>query len=118
MINRPKLNIEAFEIALKNAGLDNEELDIIEHIRYIGIFDELSLRKALNLPGKPPALVHQWFNEPMPPLVEDREEGESCDQNSDCDERPNKHQSNAVLSGLMKGGSACCHGPQWLLSNP
>ena len=56
MINRPKLNIEAFEIALKNAGLDNEELDIIEHIRYIGVFDELSLRKSLNLPVKPPAL--------------------------------------------------------------
>ncbi len=56
MINRPKLNIEAFEIALENAGLDNEELDIIEHIRYIGIFDELSLRKSLNLPAKPPAL--------------------------------------------------------------
>ena len=55
---------------------------------------------------------------PMTPLVEDREERERCDQNSDCDERPHKHQSNAVLSGLMKGGSACCHGPQWLLSNP
>ena len=56
MIKRPKLNIKAFEIALENAGLDNEELDIIEHIRYIGIFDELSLRKSLNLPTKPPAL--------------------------------------------------------------
>ena len=56
MINRSKLNIAAFEIALENAGLDNEEWDIIEHIRYIGIFDELSLRKALNLPGKPQAL--------------------------------------------------------------
>ena len=56
MINRSKLNIAAFEIALENAGLDNEEWDIIEHIQYIGIFDELSLRKALNLPGKPQAL--------------------------------------------------------------
>ena len=53
----------------------------------------------------------------MPPLVEDREEGESCDQNSDSDERPNQHQANAVLSGLVKGWSACCHGPQEVLFN-
>ena len=56
MISRTRLNVKAFEIALENAGLGNEEIDIIEHIRYIGIFDELSLRKSLNLPVKPPAL--------------------------------------------------------------
>ena len=45
MIKRPHLDVEAFELALENAGLDPTELEIIEHIRYIGIFDELSLRK-------------------------------------------------------------------------
>ena len=56
MIKRPRLDLETFEHALNNAGLDPCELEIIEHIRYIGIFDELSLRKSLALPVKPPAL--------------------------------------------------------------
>ena len=56
MIKRPRLDLEIFELALNNAGLDSCELEIIEHIRYIGIFDELSLRKSLALPSKPPAL--------------------------------------------------------------
>ena len=56
MIKRPRLDLETFELALNNAGLDSCELEIIEHIRYIGIFDELSLRKSLALPSKPPAL--------------------------------------------------------------
>jgi hypothetical protein len=56
MIKRPRLDIKIFELALNNAGLDPYELEIIEHIRYIGIFDELSLRKSLALPAKPPAL--------------------------------------------------------------
>ena len=46
-MKRPRLNVEAFETALQNAELDPGEVEIIEHIRYIGIFDELSLRKAL-----------------------------------------------------------------------
>ena len=56
MIKRPRLDLETFELALNDAGLDSCELEIIEHIRYIGIFDELSLRKSLALPVKPPAL--------------------------------------------------------------
>ena len=56
MIKRPLLDIEVFELALNDAGLDPFELEIIEHIRYIGVFDELSLRKSLALPSKPPAL--------------------------------------------------------------
>ena len=56
MIKRPRLDLETFELALNYAGLDSCELEIIEHIRYIGIFDELSLRKSLALPSKPPAL--------------------------------------------------------------
>ena len=55
-MKRPRLNVEDFETALQNAELDPGEVEIIEHIRYIGIFDELSLRKALALPSKPPAL--------------------------------------------------------------
>ena len=56
MIKRPLLDIEVFELALNDARLDPFELEIIEHIRYIGVFDELSLRKSLALPTKPPAL--------------------------------------------------------------
>jgi len=56
MSQRPRIDVERFELALNNAGLDSIELEIIEHIRYIGVFDELSLRKSLALPSKPPAL--------------------------------------------------------------
>ena len=56
MIKRPRLDLEIFELALTAAGLDSCELEILEHIRYIGIFDELTLRKSLALPAKPPAL--------------------------------------------------------------
>ena len=56
MSQRPRIDVERFELALNNAGLDSIELEIVEHIRYIGIFDELSLRKSLALPSKPPAL--------------------------------------------------------------
>ena len=55
-MERPKLNKFQFEIAVENAGLTELEIDILEYIRYNGIFDELSLRKALSLPSKPPAL--------------------------------------------------------------
>ena len=55
-MKRPRLKVEAFETALQKAKLDPGEFEIIEHIRYIGIFDELSLRRALALPSKPPAL--------------------------------------------------------------
>ena len=55
-MERPKLDKFQFEIAVENAGLTELEIDILEYIRYNGIFDELSLRKALSLPSKPPAL--------------------------------------------------------------
>ncbi len=55
-MERPKLDKFQFEIAVENAGLTELETDILEYIRYNGIFDELSLRKALSLPTKPPAL--------------------------------------------------------------
>jgi len=55
-MERPKLDKFQFEIAVENAGLTEIEIYILEYIRYNGIFDELSLRKALSLPSKPPAL--------------------------------------------------------------
>ena len=55
-MERPKLDKFQFEIAVENTGLTELETDILEYIRYNGIFDELSLRKALALPSKPPAL--------------------------------------------------------------
>ena len=55
-MQRPRLDVDAFELALNQAELEPSELEIIDHIRYMGIFDELSLRKALALPSKPPAL--------------------------------------------------------------
>ena len=51
-MERPKLDKFQFEIAVENAGLTELETDILEYIRYNGIFDELSLRKALSLPSK------------------------------------------------------------------
>ena len=55
-MKRPKLDKSQFKIAVENADLTELEADILEYIRYNGIFDELSLRKALSLPSKPPAL--------------------------------------------------------------
>ena len=55
-MKRPKLNKIEFDAAVERAKLSGPESDIIEYIRYNGIFDELSLRKALSLPSKPPAL--------------------------------------------------------------
>ena len=55
-MERPKHNTQDFEIAINNSELTELELDLVEHIRYTGIFDELSLRKSLSLPTKPPAL--------------------------------------------------------------
>ena len=50
--------------------------------------------------------------------MEDRDKGESRHHHSDCDKRPNQHQANAVLSGLMKGGGACCHAPTYRYPTP
>ena len=55
-MKRPKLDKIEFEAAVERSKLSGSESDIIEYIRYNGIFDELSLRKALSLPSKPPAL--------------------------------------------------------------
>jgi|TARA_B100000073_G_scaffold269209_1_gene228810 hypothetical protein len=53
---RPTLNPDEINQAINQADLSEIEIDIIEYIRYIGVFNELSLRKALSMPSKPPAL--------------------------------------------------------------
>ena len=53
---RPALDPERFETALLKAELSEDEAEIIDHIRYIGVFNELSLRQSLSLASQPPAL--------------------------------------------------------------
>ena len=53
---RPALDPERFEAALLKAELSDDETEIIDYIRYIGVFNELSLRQSLSLASKPPAL--------------------------------------------------------------
>ena len=53
---RPKLNPDEIDQVISEAGLSDIETEIVEYIRYVGVFNELSLRKALSMPSKPPAL--------------------------------------------------------------
>ena len=53
---RPALNLDRFETAKLKAELSDDETEIIDYVRYIGVFNELSLRQALSLASKPPAL--------------------------------------------------------------
>jgi len=53
---RPTLNPDEIDNAISQADLSDIESEIIEYIRYIGVFNELSLKKALSMPSKPPAL--------------------------------------------------------------
>ena len=53
---RPTLKPDEIDQAINRADLTDIESEIIEYIRYIGVFNELSLKKALSMPSKPPAL--------------------------------------------------------------
>ena len=53
---RPILNPDEIDKAISEANLSEIETEIIEYIRYIGVFNELNLKKALSMPSKPPAL--------------------------------------------------------------
>ena len=53
---RPKISLEEFEKAMKNAGLSESEQELIEYIRYVGVFTQPSLVKDLRLNPKPPVL--------------------------------------------------------------
>ncbi len=55
-MQRPVLEVVEFDRAIESADLSNNELAIIEHIRFVGTFTQPSVRKALRLEPKPPVL--------------------------------------------------------------
>ncbi len=55
-IQRPIISVEYFENALKKSRLNKEEQELIEFIRYIGVFSQPSLVRDLRLKPKPPVL--------------------------------------------------------------
>ena len=55
-ITRPMLDVAKFNQAMASSLLSEDEVAIIDYIRYTGVFDELKMRKDLSLPSKPPAL--------------------------------------------------------------
>ena len=56
LIQRPLANTHEFEKALEKADLLKIEYEIIDYIRYIGLFNQPILVKDLNLETKPPVL--------------------------------------------------------------
>ena len=54
--SRPKISADEFEKALEIAGLSESEQELIEYIRYVGVFTQPSLVKDLRLKSKPPVL--------------------------------------------------------------
>ena len=57
MLNRPLTPIAEFERALDKADLSNEEYELIDYVRYIGVFTQPSLVKDLKRQSKPPVLT-------------------------------------------------------------
>ena len=53
---RPITNVDEFEEACVKANLNYKEQQIIDHIRYVGVFTQPSLTKDLKLDSKPPIL--------------------------------------------------------------
>ena len=53
---RPITPIESFNHAFEIAGLSDNQRQLIDYIRYIGTFNQVSLVQALRLNAKPPAL--------------------------------------------------------------
>ena len=56
VIPRPKICVEDFELAIEKAKLSTKEYELIDYIRYIGVFSQPSLVKDLRLKAKPPVL--------------------------------------------------------------
>ena len=54
--SRPKISVDEFDKALIDADLSESEQELIEYIRYVGVFTQPSLVKDLRLPSKPPLL--------------------------------------------------------------
>tara|TARA_B100000700_G_scaffold201943_1_gene222079 strand:- start:568 stop:960 length:393 start_codon:yes stop_codon:yes gene_type:complete len=55
-MQRPITPVYEFEEACKKANLSKKEQQIIDHIRYVGVFTQPSLAKDLKLESKPPVL--------------------------------------------------------------
>ena len=55
-ITRPIIRLEDFEEALEMSALTESEKEMIDYIRYVGLFTQVSLAQALRLKSKPPAL--------------------------------------------------------------
>ena len=53
---RPKISVEEFEKAIHLAALSQSDQELIEYIRYTGIFSQPMIVKDLRLSSKPPAL--------------------------------------------------------------
>ena len=53
---RPITPLDTFDEALRQTGLSSIDQEIIEYIRYVGIFNQVTLTQALRLKSKPPAL--------------------------------------------------------------
>ena len=54
--SRPITPLDSFEQALESAKLTQSEKELIEYIRFVGTFTQVSLTKSLRLKSKPPAL--------------------------------------------------------------
>ena len=55
-VSRPITPLDSFEQALESAKLTQSEKELIEYIRFVGTFTQVSLTKSLRLKSKPPAL--------------------------------------------------------------
>ena len=55
-IPRPITPLEDFNNAIDQSDLSKSEQELIDYIRFIGTFDQVSLTKALRLKAKPPIL--------------------------------------------------------------
>ena len=53
---RPILSAEHFEKAIESARLSDSDQELIEYIRYIGVFSQPSIIRDLRIKSKPPVL--------------------------------------------------------------
>ena len=53
---RPILSAEHFEKAIESAKLSESDQELIEYIRYIGVFSQPSIIRDLRIKSKPPVL--------------------------------------------------------------
>ncbi len=56
MNQRPRTPTEAFNKAIAKASLSNKEQEMVELIRFIGVFNQVTLSQSLKLRSTPPAL--------------------------------------------------------------